>query len=151
MSLQDVFRLCQQEQSIDNHIERVVVVVLRCINPSIQRWLQICEFSDAETKRHWSMEMWKKVIWSDESSFTIFSTSGREPVWPTPRTVQAWMLDTYSYGSRWLFYMWGAWLGSTCPLRGKSHCKSIQSCVTDAFYPMMKHFYPDGRGPCPHP
>uniref|UniRef100_A0A3B4TWU5 Transposase Tc1-like domain-containing protein n=1 Tax=Seriola dumerili TaxID=41447 RepID=A0A3B4TWU5_SERDU len=26
---------------------------------------------------HWSTEMWKNVIWSDESSFTIFSTRGR--------------------------------------------------------------------------
>uniref|UniRef100_A0A3B4YAJ7 Tc1-like transposase DDE domain-containing protein n=1 Tax=Seriola lalandi dorsalis TaxID=1841481 RepID=A0A3B4YAJ7_SERLL len=29
--------------------------------------------------------MWKKVIWSDEQSFIILSTSGRVHVWCTPR------------------------------------------------------------------
>uniref|UniRef100_A0AAQ5Z9X1 Transposable element Tc1 transposase n=1 Tax=Amphiprion ocellaris TaxID=80972 RepID=A0AAQ5Z9X1_AMPOC len=35
-------------------------------------------------QRHWSSEMWKKVIWSDESSFTILSVSGRVHVWHKP-------------------------------------------------------------------
>lgn len=33
---------------------------------------------------HCSTKMWKKGIWSDESSFTIFSKSGRVHVWHTP-------------------------------------------------------------------
>ena len=48
------------------------------------------------------------------------------------KLVQVWMLDPYSEGIWWLCYAVGgillAWFGSTCPLRGKSHCKSTQSC-----------------------
>ncbi|KFM70696.1 Transposable element Tc1 transposase, partial [Stegodyphus mimosarum] len=32
----------------------------------------------------WTIEQWKRVIWSDESSFTLFPTSGRVYVWRTP-------------------------------------------------------------------
>ena len=32
----------------------------------------------------WTIEQWKRVIWSDESSFTLFPTSGRIYVWRTP-------------------------------------------------------------------
>jgi len=35
--------------------------------------------------RHWSTEMWKKVTWSDESSFTMFSANRWVYVWQTPR------------------------------------------------------------------
>ena len=37
MSMQDVIRLCQQEQSVNNYIERDIIVELQCINPSLQR------------------------------------------------------------------------------------------------------------------
>ncbi len=43
------------------------------------------------------------------------------------------MLDPYSEGIRWLcyaeWYILLAWFGCTCPLSGKVHCKSIQSCL----------------------
>lgn len=44
-----------------------------------------------------------------------------------------------------------AWVGSTCPFRGKRPCKSIQSSSdSDNLYPTMKYFYPDRKGLCPN-
>ncbi len=44
---------------------------------------------------------------------------------------KTWMLDPYSEEIQWLCYAVGgillAWFGSTCSLRGKGHCRSIQS------------------------
>uniref|UniRef100_A0A0E9XMC7 Uncharacterized protein n=1 Tax=Anguilla anguilla TaxID=7936 RepID=A0A0E9XMC7_ANGAN len=72
--------------------------------------------------------MWKKVIWSDESSFTICLTSGRVHVWRAPR---GWnrpeCLTPTVRGSGGSVMPWGAWFGSTCPFSGKGHCKSTQS------------------------
>ncbi|GBO19929.1 Transposable element Tcb1 transposase [Araneus ventricosus] len=33
----------------------------------------------------WSPQQWQQVIWSDESSFTLFQTIGRVYVWRTPK------------------------------------------------------------------
>ena len=57
------------------------------------------------------------------------------------------MFECYSEGIRWLCFAVGGnllvWFGSTCPLRGKSHCNIV---LTDHLNPMMKHLYPDGNG-----
>ena len=58
----------------------------------------------------------------------------------TKRMVQAYMLEPYSEG------ICMVWCGSTCPLRGKGHCKSIQIVLSDHLCPMMKPFHPDGSG-----
>jgi len=47
-------------------------------NPHL--WLQWCK-----ERRQWTTSQWKNVIWSDESSFTMFSTNGRVHVWRQPK------------------------------------------------------------------
>ncbi len=70
------------------------------------------------------------------------------------------MLDPYSEGIRWLCYAVGAillaWFGSTCPLRGKGHCKSVQSCsewsplsYDETFLSWWEWSLPGWQ--CPHP
>ncbi|GFS96543.1 DDE_3 domain-containing protein [Trichonephila clavipes] len=43
------------------------------------------------THKTWKIHKWKKAIWSDESSFTLFPTTGWVQVWRTP--VQAYACD----------------------------------------------------------
>ncbi|GFY26842.1 transposable element Tcb1 transposase [Trichonephila clavipes] len=37
------------------------------------------------THRQWTQQQWQQVIWSDESKFTLFQTTGRVYVWRTPK------------------------------------------------------------------
>ncbi|GFW70644.1 transposable element Tcb1 transposase [Trichonephila clavipes] len=37
------------------------------------------------THRQWTPQQWQQVIWSDESKFTLFQTTGRVYVWRTPK------------------------------------------------------------------
>ncbi|GFX86386.1 transposable element Tc1 transposase [Trichonephila clavipes] len=37
------------------------------------------------THRQWTPQQWQQVIWSDESTFTLFQTTGRVYVWRTPK------------------------------------------------------------------
>ena len=34
-----------------------------------------------KARSNWTLEQWKRVIWSDESSFTIWQSNGRIWVW----------------------------------------------------------------------
>lgn len=86
-----------------------------------------------KTLVHRNME---KVIWSDESSLSIFWTS--EP------KEQAWMLDLYSEGIQWICYAVGAFC--TIHLEGRITANQYNVVLSDHLYPMMKHFYPDGSG-----
>ncbi len=49
MSVQDVIRLCQHEQSVNDYTERIIIIGLQCINTSLQRWMHIWEFSGTKT------------------------------------------------------------------------------------------------------
>ena len=44
-----------------------------------KRWLEWCK-----AHRHWTLEHWKHVLWSDESRFTIWQSDGRICVWRLP-------------------------------------------------------------------
>ena len=33
---------------------------------------------------HWTLEQWKRVLWSDELRFTIWQSDGRTRVWRKP-------------------------------------------------------------------
>lgn len=83
MSTQDVIRPWQQEQSVDNYMERDVIAAVR--KPLITKMKAHLRVEWCKNHRHRSAETWKKVRWSDDSSFTVFPTNGRAHVWRTSR------------------------------------------------------------------
>jgi hypothetical protein len=44
-----------------------------------KRWLEWCK-----AHRHWTLEQWKRILWSDESQFTIWQSDGQIWVWQMP-------------------------------------------------------------------
>lgn len=77
-------------------------------------------------KQHvgWTSDQWKKVVWSDESSFTLFPTTGRVYVWRSPgeEYKKECLLPTVKHGGGSVM-VWGAisWreLGPIMAIKGK--------------------------------
>uniref|UniRef100_A0A8C5PHP2 Transposase Tc1-like domain-containing protein n=1 Tax=Leptobrachium leishanense TaxID=445787 RepID=A0A8C5PHP2_9ANUR len=44
-----------------------------------KRRMQWCK-----ARRHWTLEQWRRILWSDESSFSIWQSDGRVWVWRLP-------------------------------------------------------------------
>jgi transposase len=52
--------------------------------PLLTRKHRQCRLLFAKKYRNWTMEDWNRVIWSDESKFTVFGSDGREYCWKKP-------------------------------------------------------------------
>jgi transposase len=116
--------------------------------------------TDANAKRRvewchkhktWSMDKWKTVIWSDESSFTLFPTTGRVHVWRTP--AQAYDPDclrpTVKHGGGsvmvWAAMSWFS-AGPIVTLKGRITGEKYRELLADQVHPMMQILFPAGDG-----
>lgn len=98
----------------------------------------------------WTMEQWKTVIWSDESCFTLFPTSGRVYVWRTPS--QAYdsdcLLPTVKHGGGsvmvWAAISWYS-MGPMITLHGRITAKDYVSILADHVLPMVQYLFPNGN------
>lgn len=121
---------CQLEQSVSNYTARDIMAGLQCIKPLLQRRMHIWKFSGAETIGTGLQKCGKKwhVRWV---ILHILNKWASACVAYTKRTVQCSAPTVRgSSGSVMLS-------GTICLLRGKSHCKLIQSCSKTS--PLMKH------------
>ncbi|GFU74380.1 transposable element Tcb1 transposase [Trichonephila clavipes] len=103
------------------------------------------------THRQWTPQQWQQVIWSDESTFTLFQTTGRVYVWRTPK--EAFALEcivlTVKHGGGSLM-VWGAisWrgLGPLVTLHGKVKAAHYVNILGDQVHPFVQTSFP---GECP--
>lgn len=97
----------------------------------------------------WTMEQWKTVIWSDESCFTLFPTSGRVYVWRTPS--QAYdadcLLPRVKHGGGsvmiWAAISWYS-MGPMITLQGRITGKDYVTILADHVHPMVQCLFPNG-------
>jgi len=67
------FRLAQ-EQCVKSFMEWVSMAeqlqpyITKC---NAKRWMQWCK-----ARRHWTLEQWRRVLWSDESRFSLWQSDG---------------------------------------------------------------------------
>ena len=71
MVMADVIRLCQQEHSVDNYIERDAISMVEVHKALITKTNAHLRVQWRKNQWNWSREIWEKVICSDESSSTI--------------------------------------------------------------------------------
>jgi len=101
--------------------------------------------------RQWPTEQWRNVIWSDESSFTMFLTKGQVHVWHQPKelcnteclvpTVQ----DSGGSVILWGTFSWHG-LGAVIPLESKVNANCYLMILSDHRHLMLQHFFPARRG-----
>lgn len=103
------------------------------------------------THRQWTPQQWQQVIWSDESTFSLFQTTGRVYVWRTPKEAFApeCLVPTVKHGGGSLM-VWGAisWrgLGPLVTLHGKVQAAHYVDILGDQVHPFVQTSFP---GECP--
>ena len=96
----------------------------------------------------WTVDDWKRVLWSDESPFTLFQTTGRVYVWRTPK--EAYDLQclrpTVKHGGGtvmlWAAISWFS-LGPVVTLRGRITANDYVAILGDHLHPMVRMLFPD--------
>ncbi|GBM10607.1 Transposable element Tcb1 transposase [Araneus ventricosus] len=98
----------------------------------------------------WSPQQWQQVIWSDESSFTLFQTTGRVYVWRTPKEAfnPECLLPNVKHGGGSIM-VWGAisWrgLGPLVILHGRIKSNHYLSILGDHVHPFVQTVFPGER------
>ncbi|GFW35508.1 transposable element Tcb1 transposase [Trichonephila clavipes] len=104
------------------------------------------------THRQWTPQQWQQVIWSDESTFTLFQTTGRVYVWRTPKEAFApeCIVPSVKPGGGSLMVWGGAisWrgLGPLVTLHGKVKAAHYVNILGDQVHPFVQTSFP---GECP--
>jgi hypothetical protein len=92
-----------------------------------QHWLEWCT-----AHRHWTLEQWKHVLWSDESRFTLWQSYRQILDWwmPGERYLPECIVQTVKFGGGGIM-VWGCffmfWARPLSSSEGKSSRYSIQS------------------------
>ena len=100
--------------------------------------------------QNWSLEQWKNVIFSDESSFTLFPTTGRVYVWRQPKEAfdPDCLFPTVKHGGGSVM-IWGAisWksAGPMVSLHGRINSQDYLSILSDQMHPMVAELFPEGN------
>ena len=101
--------------------------------------------------KNWTQQQWEHVIWSDESSFTLFQTTGRVYVWRTP--AEAFDIDclvpTVKHGVGSVMVLGAiSWNGvdPLVVLRGRINAEKYCTILGDHLHPMVQTLFPDA---CP--
>lgn len=99
---------------------------------------------------NWTQQQWENVIWSDESSFTLFPANGRVYVWRTPAEAYhvGCLRPTVKHGGGSVM-IWGAishrGLGPLVVLHGRVTGQDYVSILADHLHPMLQTVFPDER------
>jgi hypothetical protein len=86
-------------------------------------------------RRHWTADNWKRLIWGDESRYTMWRSGGRVWVWRMPgeRYLPACVVPTVKFGGGDIT-VWGCIscneLGSLVILRGNLNTKGYKDILT---------------------
>lgn len=89
-----------------------------------------------QERKSWTLEQWRKIVYSDESTYTLFPTAGRIYVWRTPKEAYnpECLRPTVKHGGGSIM-IWGAisWssVGPVMALKGKVKAGDYETVLGD--------------------
>jgi hypothetical protein len=110
-------------------------------------------------RRHWTVDNWKRVIWGDESRYTMSQSDGRDWVWQMPgeQYLPACVVPTMKYGEGgitvWMYFSWNG-LGPLVILHGNIQAEGYKDILTRFVLSMVEHqfvgdcLYQHDNAPC---
>uniref|UniRef100_A0A8C5QSV3 Transposase Tc1-like domain-containing protein n=1 Tax=Leptobrachium leishanense TaxID=445787 RepID=A0A8C5QSV3_9ANUR len=114
--------------------------ITKCNAERRMQWCKAC--------RHWTLEQWRRVLWSDESRFSIWQSDGRVWVWRLPGerylsdciVCKVWWRRDYGVG---LFFRSWAW--PLVPVKGTLNASAYQDILDNSRLPTLWEQF--GAGP----
>uniref|UniRef100_A0AAY5F1C5 Transposase Tc1-like domain-containing protein n=1 Tax=Electrophorus electricus TaxID=8005 RepID=A0AAY5F1C5_ELEEL len=105
----------------------------------------------AKTHQQWTVDDWKKVVWSDESQFQLHHHNGRARVWRKQHEAMdpSFMVKNVEMDEGcvkiWGMLSWHA-LGSLIPVDENLEAPAYLNILGDQVHPFMTIMYPKGDG-----
>ena len=107
-----------------------------------KRCVQWCK-----ARRHWTLEEWRHVLWSDDSCISIRQLDGRVWIWllPGERHLSYCIVPVVKFGGRGLWGCFsGAGLGPLVPEKGTLSALVYQELLDNSMLPTLWEQFGDG-------